>query len=1122
MNSTNNILDNKKVREQCTALFTVDPLDTNYAPITRSYAKFFMKYLACTSTSRTNEDKWVIPFHLNLVHPQHENIILDGWEGAENLKSNPCCFFDEKTGLKISVFEDANEVIITFGSWNSGDREFDNFAGEHPEIDQIGTVIHPEKNVEIKIVDLARERAIGAVSIIQDKSVWDNLQGEIPALYSEAGNAVLALMEHDRFRGKKFVLSGLSMGGSIAQYVGLVYKVQAYCFNSLMLGKGLLNVTKENHSDAHKFIYIISTEGDKTSHLLEASMFGSVARYYGQGLTPFQDKKSIPKEATHCGRRFVVPTAYPTSVSIDLFQSMDRNHAFILRSVLNYLGYPIPKIKDEKGEEKDANQDISKVSPSDILTDVLSREEIKRGIGRIAKLRALLMKLLDHPSDDEIRRILARINEVDSNLYAMFCSSVWVALGKHDRGNFSWAHDQLQANPQILFQIFSEQSGCPLTELVNYYEFLIQVHMLFPVIKESSSQKDLEIAAEQLTYDVCNQLKIENFEVDAEHLPSFLFKLHVFLSDQLKNGLVGKDGFDEQSHIATCEKDYQIVPKEHLLANRFAKPKEAAKRILIVSFECAGVVGDGEIPNDVRNIASGLTQKGREVTLLMPKYDWFPQDKERQVQVEYDTFDSVQHFFGGKDRNDLIYRGRIGNIHALFMQSTTYEKERNPYQINDHGVYAVEGDDEFNTLRNERIGYFANAVAQLISNKRDQFDVIMFHGWNASLAIELVVTRNFQDWVQGRMPAMVYNFRYCDPLAQGGFNEELSQKLFEGLGLKGRGEINVTKLALDCADHSCGGDLQVTQDGQNGHGLEQSMRKAANLGKLTGILNGVQSSGVTTENDPVLVQWNDPKTKEACPLNFGLNGNLVDAKQKIKNQLQLWLEVHLNVTKEQVDVTKDNIIVCMGPVDSAECYNQIKAAMLAASKCGATLIVLGEFANRKDAELLEEEARKIKTSAQGWGGALILADEKNALLGSTLELGAQDGKTQGIGSLVKAIATVRFFPTGTSSQSAQVDTWLNGGLVIADQIDPIAKMIFTDVDSCGSTFTKGSNNQIFNVVTQAIQGWGYSRSIQARMSSLMNGAQLAISPVAQCEKVVDQAFEASKKRIKPINLKIWG
>ncbi|GAB4270306.1 MAG: hypothetical protein Tsb0018_02470 [Opitutales bacterium] len=70
--------------------------------------------------------------------------------------------------------------------------------------------------------------------------------GGTPKIYSQAAEWTELLQKH--FGNDKIIVTGVSMGGGLAQYAGLLHEVPVYAFNSVGLGGGTKSTLREHYS----------------------------------------------------------------------------------------------------------------------------------------------------------------------------------------------------------------------------------------------------------------------------------------------------------------------------------------------------------------------------------------------------------------------------------------------------------------------------------------------------------------------------------------------------------------------------------------------------------------------------------------------------------------------------------------------------------------------------------------------------------------------------------------------------------------------------------------------------------------------------------------------------------
>lgn len=1058
------IFDNNK-HDRFDSLFSVNPIGGEPIPMTRVFAKAIMKYAACTTTSSTNNPDWVKLFHLRRVNPYKENFC-----NYAGLAAHEECYFDEELALKISIFENEKEVIFTFAALGSA-----------------ATQVPDERKGE-----MTRKQAVGMLDNV--------LFGEVPPLYTRALQTIGTLIRcKEAIKGRRITLCAHSLGGSLAEYVGLHYRIPTYCFNSVLLGKGLLGeIPRKNLDESDRFINVIAAENDYASDFIESNrIYQYVAKSF-----------DVPR---HYGRKYIMPTNY----------SMWDRHGHVMGNLLQLLGYS-------------DGTNVSEISDCDLLLEVLSYKQLKSAMMGVSATVEALQRINHCFDNEELCDTLKIIKERCFVLYDFLCFSVWFSLGKKDFGDCGWGEKVLLQNPQFLHLIANDQKNPLIYELLEYYQFLDGIFQLITLVKEESNPV---LAAEKLSAHVNEHFGQNNFHIEAKDLRRFTFKLRLFLSDQFRNGF----GQAMKKIMAPqAKRSYTLLPKENLLAARF-QLSQHLKRILIVSVEYSGVLKHGGLAEAVAGMATGLKQMGHQVTLIMPKFEKFPNDDKAGTALNsvlpMDIV--IGHEFGGP-RQDQLYQGRVKDIDALFIENTLLtEGESNIFELGSTGIYKIEGDDEHATKLKERFAYFGSVVAALVHQMRQNFDVVMFNDWHGALAIHLIVKRYFFAWLQAEIPALLYVFHNNGYAAQGALDRPHSKKLFEIIG-GNKDYLNVAKRCLRLADHICTVSPSYAEEVQDreGNGLQQQMRKAAHKGKLTGILNGANPNSFNPETDATLANWIDPVTKLPCPLNYGLMDDLIQKKADIKVQVQRWLATyypHL-IESYRVDVTRDQVILFVGRLDSSQKgLEKFKQAMYAAKEQGATFIVMGSL-DPNDIQavkiLSDLKIEAVALRGPDWGGALILEE----IIGSGFSYQNGHRDIPGVGSLIRSIATFGFFPSKYEPCGlVQFENWLFGGLAIASGVGGLSDTVSADETQeqfNGYTFkrcdvwdSEEQNSQIKGTVVRALKYWDTLHPAdkqrvmkqvigRARLSSWTStSSQDGTTPISQYERVIEHASRASKSRI---------
>jgi hypothetical protein len=241
--------------------------------------KSFLPYASACAAVQVGEHRWVTPFGYEVISAD----LL----GEPEVSEHRPYFFDPETGLKALVLRKGNEVVISFGAFNS-----------HKDI--------VESSEERKISWKHRYGAFGSCL------------GFKPEIYGKAVQWVKRVMESRTLEGTKVVLSGSCFGGSIAQYSALKLGLQGVCFNSFPIGPGLQHdIGTERLAEAESYVQLLSCQKD----------FVSDHRFLG-GLDRLSLSSMGVKTAGNFGQRNQIPSPYKDG---------GENHRYFLGAMFHQL-----------------------------------------------------------------------------------------------------------------------------------------------------------------------------------------------------------------------------------------------------------------------------------------------------------------------------------------------------------------------------------------------------------------------------------------------------------------------------------------------------------------------------------------------------------------------------------------------------------------------------------------------------------------------------------------------------------------------------------------------------------------------------------------------------------------
>jgi starch synthase len=295
-------------------------------------------------------------------------------------------------------------------------------------------------------------------------------------------------------------------------------------------------------------------------------------------------------------------------------------------------------------------------------------------------------------------------------------------------------------------------------------------------------------------------------------------------------------------------------------------------RIIHVAAEVAPVAKIGGLGDVVYGLSRETRRKGHPTSVLIPKYDILELDEIEDLACINDHFTST---FGGKEWNNSIWKGTVGDLKVYFLES------HHPARFFNRGcIYGCDDDID-------RFLYFAKAALTFIKEK-NSFDVIHTHDWQTAILGPLADIERKANTFIPPILLTIHNMDYqgrCAPwsISQIGLNVNdyyspdcMQDSLYpEALNLL-KGGIIYSDFITTVSPTYC----NETKETELGEGLEKILNK--NQEKYRGILNGIDFD-----------YWN-PKTDKYLPFHFSIenqsnsNPNLtsLDNKRKVKSTLR--------------------------------------------------------------------------------------------------------------------------------------------------------------------------------------------------------------------------------------------
>ena len=260
----------------------------------------FLPYCAITAFTHNSKPEWLQPFGFKAIAPRTLASLIN----HTSLKMYAQCFLDPESGLKVTLSEKGDELVIGIGALKSFETEI--------------------KSNKKKSRLYNKQLITGGHNFI----------GLKPAIYKQADAFITSLLKLDAFKDKKVMLVGTCYGGSIASYVAIKQRLLAHCFNTFPLGAGLQEaLPKRNLKDAEQLVSHLSVYDDFASDPVLLKFPSRVLSSLGI------------RTPGNFGKRFVIPTPYKSS---------KERHAYILGGIMHHQGYD----KETKPHEIGANHPL--------------------------------------------------------------------------------------------------------------------------------------------------------------------------------------------------------------------------------------------------------------------------------------------------------------------------------------------------------------------------------------------------------------------------------------------------------------------------------------------------------------------------------------------------------------------------------------------------------------------------------------------------------------------------------------------------------------------------------------------------------------------------------------------
>ena len=293
----------------------------------------------------------------------------------------------------------------------------------------------------------------------------------------------------------------------------------------------------------------------------------------------------------------------------------------------------------------------------------------------------------------------------------------------------------------------------------------------------------------------------------------------------------------EADPVQTAETAATIATTEPAAAET-PVAETAKKKILFVGAEVMPFAATGGLGDVLGSLPAALAQTGRvDVRVVMPLYGGIAPAWRAQMKEEYIT--SVR----------LAWREQYCGIYSLTKDGVTYYFIDNEYYFRRPALYGYYDDGE-------RYAFFCMAVLEMMNRLNYYPDILHAHDWQAALSVVYLncLYRSRPWYGTMRTVFTIHNIEY-----QGQYDFAILGDVFalgenEHALMEYGGCINLMKAAIECADRVTTVSPRYAWEirtPEYAHGLESALER--NAGKLSGILNGIDTVYYDPAHDPCIV-----------------------------------------------------------------------------------------------------------------------------------------------------------------------------------------------------------------------------------------------------------------------------
>ncbi|NGX59876.1 MAG: 1,4-alpha-glucan branching enzyme GlgB [Chlamydiae bacterium] len=541
---------------------------------------------------------------------------------------------------------------------------------------------------------------------------------------------------------------------------------------------------------------------------------------------------------------------------------------------------------------------------------------------------------------------------------------------------------------------------------------------------------------------------------------------------------------------------------DRIQTDQARKTDEHPLDITMIGVEYSGLLKEGGLAEAIEGLATALAKEGKnKVRLLFPKYSTLPKEVvENLEKCEKLYLDSNQKPID-------VYTTRIDGVEILLIDHPTF-------QLNGDKVSIYDSEEGIAKLRWATFSNLAADVVCQLPTDKERKQIIHLHDCHVAGVAFKLKSEYGEKWKNGIIPPIIFTFHNNSRSAQvrhttSPYNYSPAIKSLQNCNMVQYINGNPFIELLDFVDASTTVSNAFAEESQHpsrGEGVSFAIRNAAKIGKLFGVINGVNTSRWDPETDSTLKDWKDIESGKRLDLSFGADStSIIDKKNQAKLQLEKWIKRYLpygrTIKEDRSNQPKSfnfdpnkPIVTYMGRFDSYQKgMDKLEEAIDSTLKNGGQFILMGSLEDSKSTIILDKLEKKYQN------GVLFIRDYKDKKGRYFFQQGDPSQNRPGIGSVIRAASNFTFIPSRFEPCGLiQFEGWLFGSLAIGSKTGGLAETIITSDKN-----SKSFNGYLFK--RDGLQQMSASQIISKALKEMSNLSRVEL------EAIVKRVMKDAKK-----------